>query len=742
MRMIYKTNKTPMVGEISDYEEEVLLHKVDETKWEKTWNELVRKYHYLGYGSVIGARMKYIITLGAYIVGAISFCSAAYHLGPRDEYIGWDEETRLAMLPHLLSNNRFLILPWISIRNLASRVLSLSLQRLRKDWEKQYGITPYMVETFVDNAYQGTCYKAANWTYLGLTKGYKKIGKTFVYHGRKKAIYVYIMDRQFAREFKPDTGRLKQFTKERKETSLLKEKREELTAMMSGIPMWFPSLLKLVGIAYDPTEKIKEHFIGHTERYIPFLGRKEHKQHMVTMLQGLLSDLPRKTIEPIAIAFRGIGSVRNMTQFMTKCKWDERGMLAEYQSDLSETIAAGDGMITGDETGIPKKGNASVGVARQYCGSVGKVTNSQVGVMAGYASSKGYGLVDYKLYMPERWFEDGYAARRKKCGVPSKTKFRTKNEILLNMINNISCSGKFPAKYIGVDCAYGNDDNFLDSLPDNLIYFADIPGERRVFTNRPNVSIPAYSGKGRKPAKEKPEFPPLAVKKVVEESNTPYTRVVLGIGAKGPVIAEEKCLLVVEERDELPGKDIWLYARKLANGTIKYALCNASSDAHIDDIRKPALMRWSIEQCFNECKEYLGMDQYETRSWDAWSRHILLILIAHLFIIKLRIAFSSIPRTPSPTPHIDTPVTFEEYLEAHEKMLCDEPINHPDIMLKPTNPQQFLTIGLIQKLICYSFVKSGVVLEEINYLLHNSWKAFCSHSTKRMHDEMQALNNV
>jgi len=741
--MKYTTNKTPMVGEISDYEEEVLLHKVDETKWEGIWNKLVRKYHYMGYESVIGARIKYIITIGAYIVGAISFCSAAYHLGPRDEYIGWDEETRKQMLAHLVNNNRFLLLPWVSIRNLATRVLSLSLQRLKKDWEKQYGVTPYMVETFVDTAYyRGTCYKAANWTYLGHTKGYRKIGKTFVYHGQKKAIYVYIIDRQFAKQFKPDTGRLKQFAKERKASNLLNEKRGELTAMLSGIPMWFPSLLKLAGIADNPTEQIKSHFIAHIERYMPFLGRKEHKQHLVTMLQGLLSDLRRKTIEPIAIAFRGVESVRNMTHFMTKCKWDDRKMLIEYQSDLSETIAAEDGMITGDETGIPKKGNASVGVARQYCGSVGKVDNCQVGVMAGYASSKGYGLVDYKLYMPEKWFETDYSAQRIKCGVPSKLKFRTKNKILLDLINNIAASGKFPARYIGVDCAYGNDDDFLDSISDTLIYFADVPSDRRVFTSRPNVSIPVYSGRGRKPTKEKPNFPPLAVKKVAEESSVPYTRVVLGIGAKGPVFAEEKCLPVVEERDGLPGKDIWLYVRKLDNGTIKYALCNAPSNAPIEDIRKPALMRWSIEQCFNECKDYLGMDQYETRSWDSWFRHMLLTLIAHLFIIKLRIAFSSIPSTPSPTPHIDSPVTFEDYLEAHINMQCDEPINHPVIMYKPTNPQQFLTIGLIQKLICSSFAKSGEILEEVNLLLYNSWRAFCSHSVKRMNDEMASLNHV
>jgi hypothetical protein len=110
---VYKYDKTPLGGKIDDYEGELLIHKVDETKWEAYWNQLVKLHHYLGFDSSIGGRLKYIITLGQLIVGAISFCSAMYHLGPRDAYIGWDKETRIATLPHLVNNNRFLILPWI-----------------------------------------------------------------------------------------------------------------------------------------------------------------------------------------------------------------------------------------------------------------------------------------------------------------------------------------------------------------------------------------------------------------------------------------------------------------------------------------------------------------------------------------------------------------------------------------------------------------------------------------------------
>jgi SRSO17 transposase len=591
--MLYQYEKTPITGTVNEYEGQIRLHKVNETKWEPFWDELVKANHYLGYESVIGARVKYIITLGKQIAGAISFCSAAYKLGPRDEYIGWDEKTRLNMLPHLVSNNRFLILPWIHIQNLASRILSMSLQRLRVDWEKQYETAPYMVETFVDREqYLGTCYQASNWVYLGITKGYGRIGKDFVYHGRKKDLYVYIMNRQFTRQFKPDISRVY-------------NEREELSTMINGIPMWSPSLLKKIGITGNPAGQIKEKFVDHLMRFTKFLGRKEHKQHLASMVQGLLSDLDRKSIEPIAIAFEGEDNVRNLTNFMSKSKWDDKGMLAEYQAELSENLAHEEGMITGDGTDFPKKGNKSVGVARQYCGRTGKVDNCQAGVMAGYASPKGYGIIDYGLYMPEKWFDDDHADQRKECKVPKSLKFRTKNDMLLEMINNAHQSGKYPAKYVSVDSSFGNDNHFLDSLPADIIYFADVRSSCQVFVKRPDCSVPAYSGTGRKPAKEKPAFRPLTVKEVLAQSETPWDHVVLGIGAKGPVITEDKCLPVVEVRDGLPGKDVWLYIRKLENGGIKYSLCNAPAGAPLESIRKPALMRWSIEQCFKECKDYL-----------------------------------------------------------------------------------------------------------------------------------------
>jgi hypothetical protein len=239
--MVYRYKKTPIEGVLSDFNETVTLHKVDETKWERLWDEIVREHHYLGYESMIGCRIKYLVTLGRQLVGAISFCSAAYKLGPRDRYIGWDEATRLAMLPHLVNNNRFLILPWIRIKNLASHVLSVSLKRLRADWLTQYGVEPYMAETFVDRqVYDGVSYRAANWSCLGTTQGYGKQGNTFVHHGRPKEIYVKIMNRRFTGRFRLDRERLK------------KSLEEEMLTMLNGIPMLATYREELGGFLFHP----------------------------------------------------------------------------------------------------------------------------------------------------------------------------------------------------------------------------------------------------------------------------------------------------------------------------------------------------------------------------------------------------------------------------------------------------------------------------------------------------------
>jgi hypothetical protein len=130
-----------------------------------------------------------------------------------------------------------------------------------------------------------------------------------------------------------------------------------------------------------------------------------------------------------------------------------------------------------------------------------------------------------------------------------------------------------------------------------------------------------------------------SVSSIVQDSSIPWVQVIWGEEGKCPIIAAEKCLRVVECRDDLPGNEVWLYIRRHNNGEIKYALCYAPADIPLNSIRNASNMRWPIKQCFEECKTYLGMDQLESRSWNSWHRHMAFVFIAHLFFQQLRLRF-------------------------------------------------------------------------------------------------------
>ena len=716
-----------MYGDISDYNGELQLYRVDQTEQEAKWNAMVEQNHYLGCGKTFGD-IKYIASIGKHIVGAISYSHASYHLAPRDDYISWDKETKEAMLPHVVNNNRFLILPWIYIRNLASKVLSLSLAHLRIDWHTRFGVRPYMAETFVDKTqFHGTCYRASNWVYLGETKGYSRAAvDRYDYHGQKKDIYVILIDKTFAKKFKPDINRLN-------------KSREEVMAMLNGVPMWHETLLNDVGIKGNVVKQINGLFADHTVPYLSHLGRKEHREHFITYLMGLMSDLPRKSVEPIAIAYQGPGAIRNLCKFMSVSKWDTDAMKAEYQDNLSATFSDSEAMITIDGCDMAKKGKETVGITRQYCGETGKKDNCQATVMIGYAGSNGYGLIDYQLYMPTVWFSGGYAARRAKNGVPSQLKFKTKNEMAAEMVNKIVESKKFPAKYIGLDAGFGCDYSLLDGFPEDMVYFAEVHNDCKVFFENPGVYLPEYSGFGRRPSKLVTDGVPVMVKNLIDSAELPWERVMLGIGSKGPIFTEDKIRVVTQVRNGLPAKNVWLYARKKEDGSIKYALCNAPLDASKEQLRNISLMRWSIEQCFRECKNNLGMNHCEIRSWEGWHRHILFTFITHLFIAKLRIAFSAIPPKSDGIPYSVNSVPAEDYLEAYKQLNNDEKISHYNIYSKPYAPQQFLTIGLIQRAIWTVFVKTSELLNDLNYYLKSSRDAYVSHAKTRINSELSAL---
>lgn len=171
------------------------------------WDYLIHHYHYLGLPKLVGEHQRHLVFIGGQVVACLAWASAAWKVKARDQFIGWDEPTKRKNL-HLIANNtRFLILPWVKVKYLASKVLSLSLRRLSADWEKTYVHPVYLAETFVDIArFNGTCYRAANWIEVGKTKGSAKRGNSYRYHGRAKAIYLYPLHPHFRRYLKDDQG--------------------------------------------------------------------------------------------------------------------------------------------------------------------------------------------------------------------------------------------------------------------------------------------------------------------------------------------------------------------------------------------------------------------------------------------------------------------------------------------------------------------------------------------------------
>jgi hypothetical protein len=162
------------------------------------WNEYIERYHYLGHSPLPGAQLRYFITAGEQVVALTGFGAAAWQTAPRDQFIGWNHDQRKKNLHLIVNNARFLILPWIQSKNLASKILSLTTRFLPDDWEKRYNIRPVLMESFVQkDRFAGTCYKAANWTNVGETKGRGKLGPAGKISVPIKDVWVYPLDKKF-----------------------------------------------------------------------------------------------------------------------------------------------------------------------------------------------------------------------------------------------------------------------------------------------------------------------------------------------------------------------------------------------------------------------------------------------------------------------------------------------------------------------------------------------------------------
>jgi len=627
---------SPLCGELQAWPP-LTVQVASQSPLEPLWDHLVRRYHYLGYQKLLGHRLKVLAFLQDRPVAALSFSAPARVLRVRDRWIGWSAAQRHAHLDRVVNNSRFLILPWVQIKNLASHVLARTLARLPQEWEARFGTRLWLVETFVDPArFRGTCYRAANWQSLGQTFGSGKRGTGYVYHGVCKEVYAYVL----APRFRHWLGCRPQpyCPSHRPPPSLAKGEDLHMILRHTG---WHPDLVPGMTLTEAEIAGLADELVQFHAQFHACFGRIEHRRLGLAYLSGLLSTQAAKSVEPIALAFLDADAVRPLQRFLKSYGWDDAAMAATHQALLAETLAAPDAMLTVDSCEFPKKGTESVGVARQYCGARGKVDTCQSGVFVGYTSAQGYGLVTSRLYLPARWFADDHAQRRKDTWVPTGLAFQTKPQIAQVLLAQIAQTQQFPAAWLGCDAVFGSDWAFLDAVPPGMAYFASVRANTPVFRTPPRVHVPRYRGRGRKPTT--PRVTRGRVQTVAALAQSPacaWTPVVLAEGAKGPIRAEVACLRVTPAVGGLPrATPVWLFLRRLEDGQIKYAFSNAPAATPLAALCRAATLRWPIEQCFQDGKSQVGMDHYEHRSWPAWHRHMLYVFLALHFLLRLRHQF-------------------------------------------------------------------------------------------------------
>jgi len=379
--------------------------------------------------------------------------------------------------------------------------------------------------------------------------------------------------------------------------------------------------------------QVLDRVVPRLERFMdPFIDklvRREQAEHAGTIVQGLLSDLEHKNVESIAYRF---GQERMPLQwFIGISSWDDLPLRDELVRQVGEQLGESDGVIIFDPSGFPKSGKESVGVARQWCGRLGKVDNCQVGIYMGYASSREHALVDMRLYLPKEWTKD--RKRREKAGIPKEIRYRTRHQLCLEMLENNG--EKLPHSWIAGDDEMGRPYWFrrrLNELGER--YMLAVPSNTLV--RDLHVDPPEYSGSGRRPNR-----PWTRVDKWTQSlGKKDWNTIDVRDGAKGPIIVEAVKRQVIGRTDKgAEGHEEVLvvirYKDRDDRRVVKtdYYLSNGTFDIELADFVRVAKAEHRIEECIQRSKSEAGLADYEVRTWRGWHHHQTLSLIATWFLV-------------------------------------------------------------------------------------------------------------
>jgi len=373
-------------------------------------------------------------------------------------------------------------------------------------------------------------------------------------------------------------------------------------------------------------------------------GRCDTRRYLRVYVDGQMSELHRKSIEPMAL--RAGVPPRSLQAFLGLLEWDEQRLVDRVQQNVARDHSHPWAIGVVDETGCGKDGRHTACVQRQWCGSLGKVDNCVVSVHTGYVVGNFHCVLDSDLFVPEKWADD--PARRQEVGMPDEVTHRSKSGIALEQIRRALGNGIRVAAWT-FDELYGGSYDFLDGL-DRLgqTYVAEVPCTFRGWAKEPAVLVrPTPQEMRRKGTKRR--FPRLCktaapvseVRNLLNHSpafqGQAWTPIHIKNGEKGAMVREVKAVRFFMRRDGLPTRAHWLIVtRDVQSGELKFFVSNASAGVPLEWLLYVAYSRWPVEQCFREEKDELGFDHFEVRGWQSIHRHMYLSQVSHLFVNKMR----------------------------------------------------------------------------------------------------------
>ena len=347
-------------------------------------------------------------------------------------------------------------------------------------------------------------------------------------------------------------------------------------------------------------------------------ARSEPRERVAGYVRGLLAPVERKNSWTLAERV-GEATPDGMQRLLATADWDADAVRDDVRGYVVDHLGDTDAVLVVDETGFLKKGTMSVGVARQYSGTAGRIENCQIGVFLGYAASTGRTFLDRELYLPRAWTED-----RDRCleaGVPDEVEFASKPELAMRMLTRAMDAG-VPAGWVGGDEVYGQHYRLRAMLEERAMpYVLAVPVNQRVIAASDGRIVESRAD---------------ALAATV--SPQAWKQISAGAGAKGPRTYHWARVAIRPLED--PGAGYWLLIRRsLTDPTDRaYYLCHGAADTPLRELVRVAGARWAIEESFQTAKGEVGLDQYQVRRWDGWYRHITLAMLAHAFLTVTRAA--------------------------------------------------------------------------------------------------------